>query len=339
MQTPPASLFPAAFPRHVLRAALPLLLLLALPYGCYRESVESTAPDVIPPLPPADLLLEGARDGYIFLSWLPNSEHDLDAYVVYRSEPASAAFLPIDTTTRSYIIDGQRSYDTTYTYRVTALDYSGNESAPSNAVSAQSPNVAAPDAPDVLTVAASNIDGVLRMDVGWDPADAYDLRGYVVYRSRSPQIQAGSDSLSFTEDTRFTDNDIAATGSAYFYAVAAVDRGGRVSSLPSPVSDFATDIPQLLSPQNASSVQDYPVFRWSAVRGALAYKLLLSSSAAGDQIWSATVNDSGADAYSIIYQGPSLATARSYYWRIATITKSGGPPNALSPIWYFQTHF
>jgi hypothetical protein len=331
----------ASAPTPQVLAAVLLIALLPvvapLP-GCYRESIESTAPDVIAPLPPAGLRLESAHDGYVFISWMENSEQDLQAYVVYRSEPSAAGFTAIDTTTRDWYVDGQRSYDTTYTYRVTALDNSGNESAPSGAVSAQSPNTSPPAAPSLLNVAASNIGGALRIEGDWNPVDAYDLRGYVVLRARSAD-PAGFDTLLATDDTRFVDTSIAATGVVYYYAVAAVDRGGLAGARSPVASDLATDAPRLLAPADASKVTDYPVFQWAATPGALAYRLLLCASPAGDQVWTTTVDETGAASYTVDYAGPSLATAKTYYWRVATLSRPGGPINAASATWTFQTNF
>jgi fibronectin type 3 domain-containing protein len=103
--------------------------------------------DTFPPKPPTGLAtIPGASDAangspaasYIDLSWEPNSETDLTGYFVYRQlarpngDPqgplAKLTSLPIATP--SYrdvaVAPGQR-----YIYSVTAVDASGNESAPS----------------------------------------------------------------------------------------------------------------------------------------------------------------------------------------------------------------
>jgi hypothetical protein len=315
------------------------LLALAVAGGCQRETVDPITPDMIPPLPPAGLIVQAAQDGFVYLRWLRNSEADLQSYVVYRREAGLADFTVIDSTTSSYLWDSQRSYDSTYEYQVRALDQSGNLSAASNTVSAVSPNLEAPQTPELLRVAASNVDGRLSMQLDWLPSPDDDLRGYQVYRSAVPDIDTARQAYRFTEDSRVVDDAIPATGATWYYAVAAVDRGGKRSA-PTPVDfDFATDAPVLLAPADAARVSDYPIFRWNTVRGAMQYRLLLSASPAGDQIWSADVNDTGTGELVLPYGGPSLSSGRTYFWRVATLTRSGGPINALSSQRSFQAIF
>jgi hypothetical protein len=92
--------------------------------------------DTFPPLPPAELAaVPGENAASIDLSWQPVVDNDLAGYLIYRraanttapfqkltSKPVTAPAYTDTTTT-----PGQR-----YTYRVTAIDATGNESPPSN---------------------------------------------------------------------------------------------------------------------------------------------------------------------------------------------------------------
>ena len=101
--------------------------------------------DVFPPAAPTGL--EAVPGGVaeaehsIDLSWTPNTDSDLAGYLVYRQQVSSSSS-PAGSTARltstpivapAYqdrtAIAGQR-----YAYRVTAIDTSGNESAPSAVV-------------------------------------------------------------------------------------------------------------------------------------------------------------------------------------------------------------
>jgi len=98
--------------------------------------------DTFPPAPPTGLAAVpgGATpaDTYIDLSWEPNTEADLAGYIVYRQQitPTGALTGPA-TRLNATLIEAPAYRDQTvvvgqsYTYRVTAVDTVGNESAPS----------------------------------------------------------------------------------------------------------------------------------------------------------------------------------------------------------------
>ncbi len=95
--------------------------------GCNDVSVTST-PDTTPPLPPqmVDALTKDV--GRVVLSWTPNQEADLAGYNVYQLAP----FRQINPTLLRdpmFVLHLSES-DVPY-FRVTAIDRSGNESAPS----------------------------------------------------------------------------------------------------------------------------------------------------------------------------------------------------------------
>ncbi len=101
--------------------------------------------DVFPPLVPTGLeaVPGGATpaDRSIDLSWTPNTDADLAGYSVYRQEVTSTGEVA-GTAARlnSTPVVGPAYRDQTavpghrYSYRVTAVDSAGNESAPSAAV-------------------------------------------------------------------------------------------------------------------------------------------------------------------------------------------------------------
>jgi fibronectin type 3 domain-containing protein len=72
----------------------------------------------------------------IDLSWQPNTETDLAGYNVYRREGASNPFVRITATPVAGpgFSDATAILGHTYTYRVTAIDSTGNESQASNEV-------------------------------------------------------------------------------------------------------------------------------------------------------------------------------------------------------------
>ena len=101
-------------------------------------SLEVTAKDVFPPAPPQNVRAI-AVPGAVEISWSPNSEPDLAGYNVYRtlSEGRGISFSKLNPELLLIPIfrDPSITPGLHYTYHVTAVDKSGNESSPSEDVS------------------------------------------------------------------------------------------------------------------------------------------------------------------------------------------------------------
>ncbi|MFZ1729621.1 MAG: hypothetical protein WBQ23_08335 [Bacteroidota bacterium] len=317
---------------------LALALMLVLATACERERIVDPGPDEIAPLPPAALLVEGARDGYIFISWIRNREIDLRGYIIYRAEESDPSrFIAVDTTTLFYFIDEQRSYDTTYSYFVTAFDESGNESEPSDTLSAISRNVYAPDSPQEFNVNGFNDGATRMMRLSWSSVDEADLAGYRIYRSDIPFTAADTALLIAASDAAYYDDAGAAQIAArYFYAITAVDRGGLESELSPISSDYISQRPSLISPEENGKADTYPQLVWKRVPEAAAYLLTVSLSESTGEVWSAIIPAEAADTLSFRYAGPALSAGEIFYWRVSTITASNGKPNGISDAWRFQ---
>ncbi|MBR9975081.1 MAG: hypothetical protein KFF77_05835 [Bacteroidetes bacterium] len=317
---------------------LVLVLILGFSTACERERIVDPGPDTTAPLPPVDLLVEGARDGYIFISWIRNRELDLRGYVIYRSEEGDAPrFVAVDTIGENYFFDEQRSYDSTYFYFVTAVDEDGNESPPSDTVSARARNVREPEAPRNLQVNGFN-DGSRRLWLlSWSPVEEADLSLYRIYRSDIPIDRADPALLLAESDASFFDDvSAAAPGWRWFYAVTAVDRGGLESPLSSVQSDIIAIRPTLLSPAHNTQAPSYPMLRWHRVSAASGYLLTVSLSERSGEIWSRGVAQGSGDTLSFRYDGRALSVGQTYYWRVSSVTATNGKPNGVSDAWRFQ---
>lgn len=306
--------------------------------ACERERIVDPGPDTTPPLPPTGLLIDNARDGFILFSWLRNTEIDLHGYIIYRAEEAdSTLFVAIDTTAEQYYFDTQRSYDTTYFYRITAIDRSGNQSAALQTVSARSENLYPPDAPRVLHVNGFNNGMQQLFRLSWASVDEADLAGYRVYKSNAP-FDTPSSSFHVTDsETAFLDDHaVAQVGQRFFYAVTAVDRGG-LESPPAPIgSDLIARRPVQLAPADNGTGLSYPLLRWLRSYDAAAYLLTVSLSEDTGDLWSAIVRQGEQDTLTFRYNGAALSIGDTYYWRVSSITKANNRPNGVSEAWRFQ---
>ena len=102
------------------------------------------------------------------------------SYRVYRAPDGSGSYARIGDTTSASYLDTSAVEENTYTYRVTALDAAGNESARSAALKATRPDSTAPPAVTGLTVTPTGYG----FSLAWDPNPAPDLGRYLVYRGR-----------------------------------------------------------------------------------------------------------------------------------------------------------
>ncbi len=108
---------------------------LTVTYGSLSNSTSITIRNTNPPATP---LIPGASafsSNQVIVAWLPNTEPDLDHYVLQRSESATGPFTNITTVPSDTMIynDTTVEPETTYYYRVIAVDTAGNPSTPSQA--------------------------------------------------------------------------------------------------------------------------------------------------------------------------------------------------------------
>jgi|GEM_PF-804509 len=323
----------------LLRTAIPTLtrgaiLLLLVLSACERERIVDPGPDTTPPLPPAGVLVEGARDGYIFIGWLRNSERDLRGYIVYRAEEdADGPYAAIDTITQNFIIDQQRSYDTTYHYFITAVDEAGNESIAIDTVSAESPNLSDPD--ETRNIAANGFnDGRRRLlRLSWVSVEEADLAGYRVYRSDTPFDDPSAAREIATTDAAFVeDSTDVQPGRRYYFAVVTIDRGGRESELSPLASDLIATRPVPVAPADNGQAPPYPQLSWLSVPEASRYLVSIALSETTGEVWSGYVSAGTDDTVRVRYSESPLTPGVTYYWRVSSVTAANGKPNGISDV-------
>lgn len=193
-----------------------------------KSATPVAPPDVTPPGAPTGLALTPGN-GQIGLVWNGNSEPDLAGYNVYRATAAAGPFskqngglLALPSLTQVGLTNGQ-----THWYCVTAVDSSGNESAPSETKSATPvapPDTTAPVSPTGLTATA----GDRRVVLSWNANTESDLAGYYVYRATSENGTYTRQNATPLAVTTLTQTGLT-NGQTYWYYVTAVDTTGNES--------------------------------------------------------------------------------------------------------------
>lgn len=168
--------------------------------------------EIVAPGPPQDLQASALGSSEVGLTWSPPQDliSTLDHYNIYRD--GTKVGEASDTT---YTDTGLQS-STQYTYRVSAVNLTGEEGQKSEPDSATTPDGSPPSVPSGLSAEAA---GPGSVELDWraasDPESGIDH--YNVYRDAS---RAGS-----TSATSYTDTGLE-PGTAYSYRVSAVNGAG-----------------------------------------------------------------------------------------------------------------
>ena len=190
--------------------------------------------DVMPPAPPENLVAT-ATGSDIILGWVANSEPDLAGYQVYQRSGAKWTKVHVgpvvaNTYTHFGLLNG------TYTYRVSAIDSVGNESLPSDEVSA-TVNVAPP--PEPVNVVITPLPEGSALKICWDYS-AEVPTGYNLYRSTTPGGPYSKVNDELITATCYLDEGLE-NSVTYYYVVVAEDSLGNEGISSSEVTSVPTD--------------------------------------------------------------------------------------------------
>ena len=190
------------------------------------SSIVSASPELLDVTPPsAPQNLTGYSDGLnIYLDWDDNTESDLNNYWVYRAIPGLAwnQYAYRGKTISNYTDVGV-SLSTTYSYRISAVDNSINESSYSNVVNIrhQYPRVAVN-----INSVWSGIDNNAIID--WDEHAEYWIDKYEIYRKTDQQTDFSLIITLNHPTSSYNDHNLVA-GTTYYYKLKAIDLIGDIS--------------------------------------------------------------------------------------------------------------
>jgi hypothetical protein len=306
------------------------IILMMIFTGCAKI----TAPaDIFPPVTPAGFTLLGGGDGEAHFRWARNTEADFDKYKLYRAAATPTGFRNLVELRQTEYVDRFLDYDTTYFYYLTALDFTGNESAPSRIIDVQPLNVSAPAPPANLLVAGRNNPAQSQVEIllSWIPPNISDVALFRIFRSATSDFNAEASTLFDSSSTgTYRDRNVK-PDDLFYYKVVAVDRGGKTSLPSSFNSDRVLFSPGLSTPANRTRFTPPLIFSWSAVEHAAAYQAFVGRGPMSDIIWSSkTINQE------ILYNGPALSANTIYYWWVGAFSKGfAAEVNSFSEVWTF----
>jgi fibronectin type 3 domain-containing protein len=301
------------------------MLLISLLSGC-SSSTGDSGEDITPPAVPSGLKITEIGNGAASLSWNPVSDSGLKEYIVYwiAGEDIDTLRADRDSTTNNYITIVDLDYDRIYSFSVSSLDKSGNESALSALESGMPSKTTFPDPPSGLDIVAVNIDSSL-ITVYWDKNEEPDFEYYKLFRALSAvELEDSTSFVTTLTDEIYYDVDVD-VGITYYYRLTAVDKGDWESAPSEPVYDLVLPAVTLLSPVNRESTGTTPTFQWESVEGAVQYKLFVLTDYIGGEIWNTEVEANKNEwekTVNINYNGNTkLKAGETYYWVVGAISK------------------
>lgn len=209
--------------------------------GAGRESAQSsqisatTLADTAAPSAPSGLTTTASGMNIVNLSWTASTDNvGVTEYRIARcTGTGCSSFSQIATSTTTTYSNTGLTAETTYNYRVTAVDAAGNVSTASTSSQVTTgQDTEAPSAPNNVSANATSIS---QITVNWDAStDNIGVTGYRVYRcqgaSCTPTTQVGTPTATSYSDTGLT------VSTTYRYRVAAIDARNNVSAYSSTVS-------------------------------------------------------------------------------------------------------
>ncbi|MGA1865725.1 MAG: fibronectin type III domain-containing protein [bacterium] len=165
----------------------------------------------------------------IKLTWTGFSDNKgIVGYKVYACSDGSCTTSSLKAkVTGSPFIHFGRSANSTYYYKVTAIDGAGNESAPTDVVSATTPDIPSniimdftpPDLPAEFDANASTCN---QIELTWTAPEDDDLAGYYIYKSGVLIVMLDGEATSYTDNNLLAETE-------YTYWIRAFDLTGNMT--------------------------------------------------------------------------------------------------------------
>jgi fibronectin type 3 domain-containing protein len=259
---------------------------------------------------PSGVTASAQSSSSIYITW--NSVSGAIYYKVYRAASSSGTYSVVSSNNYdTYYTDSGLNPNTTYYYKVSALNSSWIESSQSNYVSATTSSGSL-SAPSGVTATAQSSSSI---SVSWNsvPGASY----YKVYRAAS---SSGTYSVvaSNNYDTYYTDSGRTAN-TTYYYKVSAVDgsgiEGSQSSYATATTSSGSLSAPSGVTATAQSSSSIYVT--WNSVSGASYYKVYRANSSSGTYSVVASNN------YDTYYTDSGRTANTTYYYKVSAVNGSG----------------
>ncbi|MBD3228496.1 MAG: hypothetical protein GF329_09935, partial [Candidatus Lokiarchaeota archaeon] len=194
--------------------------------GEISDEKNGTSDNTVPPAKVTGLQVIVVSDTQLDIIWTPNTEPDLDLYMLYNSTtqgfvPSSSNWMANVSKSYNYYNDTSVSPGITYYYRIKAVDTANNVGDASDEVGG-TPGGTPPSKVKnlkILRVAEGNA-----LNIQWDKnITETDVLKYNVYRSITPGFSIGPSYLIASPFDNYYNDSGLTDGTTYYYRVTAVD--------------------------------------------------------------------------------------------------------------------
>lgn len=313
-----------------------VLFILLLLTNCDRDNPTETVDDGKAPAAPKGLSVFREFDGEVGIEWIRNLESDVSFYNIYR-RIGNNQFERADSTTSLFYLEYGLEYDSSYTYRISAVDRSGMESQLSDSVTANPVNLYRPNPPYSLTISARNWNDTLSIKLSYAPSFSSDVAYYEIHRSTTGSfVQDSSTIIDTTHSPGYSDTENLELLKTYYYKIISVDRGGLKSDASSEINDIILDKPGGVFPKDNAEVDYFSEFQIQLCSYPADYKIVLQSNEVyGTEVEINFSSNRTSEVISVPIRNTTFTAYEDYYWRVFTYTKSGSVPNSFSKLYKF----
>jgi fibronectin type 3 domain-containing protein len=269
-------------------------------YNTYGESSPSSdISAATKPSAPTDVTANATTTDSITVRW--NSVNGAEGYYIYRSTISTGTYIQVGTSEASPYTDTSLAASTTYYYKVSAYNSSG-ESSQSSYISAII--ILAPANLTATSVTAASV------TISW--ASVSGATGYRVYRSSA---STGTYTSVGTSTTTSYNNTGLTAGTTYYYKVAAYNAYSE-GVLSADIS--VTTIPPMPTDVIANIISATNItVSWNSVNGAVGYRIYRATTSTGTytQVGTSTTTS---------YSDTGLTTfATTYYYKVSAYNTAG----------------
>ncbi|UCH88059.1 MAG: right-handed parallel beta-helix repeat-containing protein [Thermoplasmata archaeon] len=206
-------------------------------YSDYSPEFSGIPADSIAPKKPEGLKAQSISDSTINLSWSPNTDPDLNGYLIYMKQPGGgrddeySLINTVTSTDNSYEANGLEE-QVTYFFKIKAFDEVPNNSTFSEVACATTPDETAPGAPSGLAVNSVTNSS---LTLSWLPNPEHDIVGYNVYRSKAEIVDYIRINTELIYTLEFIDSGLD-EDTQYLYKINVVDDFGLASDFSDTIS-------------------------------------------------------------------------------------------------------
>ena len=222
------------------------------------------------PSDPAGVTAFSNDDGSIDISWIAPADYDLSGYNIYKDD-VKINSQPLKSLS---FFDNAIVIDETYIYRITSLDYAGNESSGATIMGTATVNAGVPPL-SPAGIQLSDTGSGTSLSVSWLPNKEADLSYYSVYWGSASGIYTGSANAGADNSYEITE---LTAGERYFISLTATDMEGNESDKSTEGTETPTEMfsrPEPISSLDVSEGNSSLTLSWSPVPGISGYKVYI----------------------------------------------------------------